>query len=126
MSRLIRIYKGLRPHRVRMWTATSNQSVPRDLTESRKIRILRAVAFATWIHSLLFFVYVSLRVAVGNCPLNDPFIYDVPYFTFYVTGMWLLVICFTSMISYIAIRNLSRPRMDVKRKVEEKIPANLH
>lgn len=85
--------------------------------ESRKLQILRALTFATWMYSSLFLVYLSIRVLVNHAPLNDPFIWDIlPFFTFFITGIILLVICSLSMGMYLAIRVYSKPLTKVNRE----------
>ncbi len=77
------------------------------------LRLARAVAFATWVYSLLFLIYLTFRLTfnAAHVKLDDLFIDHVPFFTFLITGICLLVITIASLALYLAIR-----RIDEKRK----------
>jgi hypothetical protein len=70
------------------------------------LRIARSVAFATWVYSLLFLMYLTLRLTLNSSHvrLDDLFIDRVPFFTFLTTGICLLVINLVSLAMYLAIR----------------------
>ncbi len=73
------------------------------------LRVLRAVFLATSVYAFLFWTYIVLRIVVSKVGLSDLFIDGIPYFSFYVTGLWAFVIGFASLIIYLAIRDGSRP-----------------
>jgi hypothetical protein len=74
------------------------------------LRLTRAVSFATWFYSLLFLLYLSFRLTFNatHVHLDDLFIDRVPFFTFLITGILLLVINLASLGLYLAIRRVQR------------------
>jgi hypothetical protein len=71
-------------------------------------RLARAVSFATWMYSLLFLLYLVSRLTLNadHVHLNDLFIDRIPFFTFLVTGICLLVINLASLIAYLEIQRI--------------------
>ena len=76
------------------------------------LRPIKGVAFATWLYSLLFLIYLSFRLIFNSAhvQLDDLFIDHVPFFTFLITGVIVLVINLTSLGLYLAIRRTNRRR----------------
>ena len=76
------------------------------------LKLIRALAFATWIYSLLFLMYLTFRLTfnAAHVQLDDLFIDHVPFFTFLVTGICLLVINLASLVLILAIRRIYRQR----------------
>jgi hypothetical protein len=74
------------------------------------LKLIRAVAFATWVYSLLFLGYLTFRLTfnAAHVHLDDLFIDHVPFFTFLITGICLLVINLASLVLYLAIRRIHR------------------
>lgn len=72
------------------------------------LKLIRAVAFATWIYSLLFLIYLTFRLTfnAAHVQLDDLFIDRVPFFTFLITGICLLVINLASLVLILAIRRI--------------------
>lgn len=70
------------------------------------LRLVKAVAFATWLYSLLFLMYLTFRLTLNaaHVRLDDLFIDRVPFFTFLTTGIFLLVINLVSLVIYMALR----------------------
>ncbi len=75
-------------------------------------RFFKAVAFSTWIYSLLFLAYLIFRLTINSehVHLDDLFIDRVPFFTFFITSVCLLVINLASLAWYLAIRRIQRRR----------------
>ncbi|HEY3419638.1 MAG TPA: hypothetical protein VGK23_03715 [Methanomassiliicoccales archaeon] len=75
-----------------------------------RLKFVRAVAFATWMYSLLFLLYLTFRLTLNasHVKLDDLFIDHVPFFTFLVTGIFLLAINLASLALYLAIRRYHR------------------
>jgi hypothetical protein len=101
-----------------MSTTISKEATPSQHIRTKGLRIISALACGTWMYSLLFCIYVSLRVFVNRVPIHDPFIWNVPFFTFYITGICMFVIFLSSMGVYLAIRAYSKPLQHVNRKVK--------
>lgn len=77
--------------------------------KSMGLKLTKAVAFATWVYSLLFLMYLLFRLTFNadHVHLDDLFIDYVPFFTFLITGICLLVINLASLVVYLAIRRNS-------------------
>ncbi len=78
------------------------------------LKLARAVSFATWVYSLLFLMYLLFRLTFNadHVHLDDLFIDYVPFFTFLITGICLLVINLASLVLYLAIRrNFGRQKV---------------
>jgi hypothetical protein len=73
------------------------------------LKLIRAVAFATWLYSLLFLMYLTSRLTfnAAHVKLDDLFIDHIPFFTFLTTGICLLAINLASLVLYLAIRRIS-------------------
>ena len=84
----------------------SNELVNR--MKSKGLKLIRAVAFATWMYSLLFLMYLTFRLTFNavHVQLDDLFIDHVPFFTFLITGLCLLVINLASLVLILAIRRI--------------------
>lgn len=78
------------------------------------LRVLRAVLLATSVYALLFWTYVVLRIVFNHVGMNDLFINGVPYFSFWITGIWTFVIGFVSTILYLIVRDPSRPMLQIR------------
>ena len=74
--------------------------------ELMNLRPIKGVAFATWLYSLLFLIYILFRLIFNSAhvQLDDLFIDRVPFFTFLTTGVIVLLINLTSLGLYLAIR----------------------
>lgn len=96
------------PERDRMENAYRNELVNR--MKSMGLKLTRAVAFATWVYSLLFLMYLLFRLTFNadHVHLDDLFIDYVPFFTFLITAICLLVVNLASLIIYLAIKKKTR------------------
>jgi hypothetical protein len=74
------------------------------------LKLIRSVAFATWLYSLLFLIYLTFRLTFNSAhvQLDDLFIDHLPYFTFLVTGICMLAINLTSLALYLKVRTILR------------------
>ncbi len=85
------------------------QNIPVDRKGSIWLRLAGAFVFANGLYSLLFFIYVALRITFNPeiVHLNDLFIDYIPFFTFYITGVLMLAASLVSFLLYAAIRYYS-------------------
>lgn len=93
------------------WLFDAFQDQRIGCADSRALILARAIALSIWVYSLLFEVYLSLRMTINSSfvHLDDLFIDYVPFFTFSVTGITMMLVSFISLISYISIQNYLRP-----------------
>lgn len=78
------------------------------------LKVLRAGLLATTVYAPLVWIYVSVRIIYNNISPWDLFIDGVPYFHFWVTGLWAFMIGFMSLIAYILIRDPSKPLINIQ------------
>jgi hypothetical protein len=95
---------------LRIWVENAYQNEWVNRMKLMNLRPVKAVALATWLYSLLFLIYLTFRLTfnASHVQLDDLFIDHVPFFTFLVTGIFLMVINLTSIGSYLAIRRIYR------------------
>lgn len=77
------------------------------------LRILRSTLLAVSVYAPLFWIYIVLRIVFDNVGVFDLFIDGVPYFSFWITGIWAFLIGFISLVAYLSIRDTSRPLINI-------------
>lgn len=88
------------------WMENIYQNELVNRMKSMDLRPIKGVAFATWLYSLLFLIYLSFRLIFNSAhvQLDDLFIDHVPFFTFLTTGVVVLIINLISLGLYLTIR----------------------
>ena len=89
--------------------STLNQEMLSGNTESKKFKLLRSSALATWLFSTSFWIGISFYILYNPESVPYLFIDSVPYSTYWITGMCMFVISFISLIVYVVMRNSSKP-----------------
>ena len=74
----------------------------RETDHSGDMRVHRAIILSTWFYSLLFWLYVVVRIIVNRIDPNDLFSLSVPYITFFVVGALTFTLSFICLVVYLA------------------------
>jgi hypothetical protein len=98
------------------WMENAYQNEFVNSMKSMNRKLIRAVSLATWVYSLLFLIYLTSRLTINasHVQLDDLFIDHVPFFTFLVTGLFLLVINLASLALYLRMRTIRRQTIGSK------------
>ena len=67
------------------------------------MKTLRAITVSTWLYSLLFWLYVVVRITINRVNPTSRFIPSVPFFTFINIGILTFVLSFICLIVYLSI-----------------------
>lgn len=81
----------------------------------RDSRLLRAMVLTVWLYSLLFWLYVAVRITTNDYIVFDPFIYYIPWLSFGALGAITFVLSGLCMFVYLYLWGFSRDRSQLLR-----------
>jgi hypothetical protein len=68
-----------------------------------KARFLRALVLTTWFYGLLAWIYVAARILTNDDVVFEPFIYTIPWLSFWELGAAAFIISSVCMFVYLYI-----------------------